>query len=162
MSSNVSNKEIRACRIILGGILPMFTILIGLGTFLTFYSELPNMVTVHFDITRVPTTSVSKLTFGLLMSILLVLSATVCTLTAISKRSFSGNRYLTIVSYAGFFSAISASLMVGSVIIHRGLSNWQDATGPGWWLLAVILIGFAGRSAAIHLAKKIHESVIWS
>jgi drug/metabolite transporter (DMT)-like permease len=157
MSAKASKKVIGTCRAILGAIYPISAILMGVGTYLVFYSELPDMITVHFDITRVPTTSLAKPVFGLLMSSLLVLSAAACTSVAISKKSCPLGDYRTIVSYGGFLSAISACLMVGSVIIHRGLSNWQDATGPGWWLLVVVLAGFAGRSLAMYLASKIHE-----
>jgi hypothetical protein len=158
MSASNSNKSIRSDRIILGALYPILIVLIGLGSYFSFYSDLPSLVTVHFDITRVPTTAVSKLTFGILMSILLVFSAVTCTFIAFSKRVLSIENHLTIVSYGGFLSAISACLMAGTVIIHRDLSHWQDATGPGFWLVAVVLAGISGRAVAIYLTRNIHRS----
>jgi hypothetical protein len=158
MSLKFSNGLISVYQVILGFVYPTAAILAGLGTYLLYYSDLPNRITVHFDITRVPTTSWSKPVFGMVMATILVLSAVACTSIAISKRPFRVGDYQTIVAYGGFISAVVASLMVGAVIIHHGLSNWQDAIGPGWWLFAVILAGFVGRTGALYLAQKIHES----
>ena len=157
MLAKTTKKITSASQMILGIIYPLLTILIGVGTFLVFYSDLPNRITVHFDITRIPTTSLSKPVFGLLLSMVLILSTAACTSVAISKRSYHIGDYRTIVSYGGFLSAVAATLMAGAVIIHHGLSNWQDAIGPGWWILVVVLAGFAGRAVTVYLALKIHE-----
>ena len=147
----------KIAKVTLGVIYPGICLALGLGMIVGAYSDLPNRITVHFDITRVPTTSLPISTFVTLMSTILILSTLACSYIAIQKGPFDLQKYQTVASYGGFFSAISASLMVGAVVIHKGLTNWHHATGPGWWILLVVIAGFAGGGGARYLIKIIHE-----
>jgi len=147
----------KCSKVILGIVYPCLCLIFGLGVFLSFYSDLPSRITVHFDITRVPTTSLPTLFFVILMSTVLVLSVLACSYVASQKKSFDLKKHQKIASYGGFFSAVSASLMLGAAVIHKGLANWQDATGPGWWILLVVIAGFVGAWGAVFLTKKIHK-----
>jgi len=64
-----------------------------------------------------------------------------------------------IASHGGFFLAISAFLTGGAAVIHKGLADWHNATGPGWWLIVVIASGLAGASGARLLTKVIYEQL---
>ena len=154
---NSTKYKEKVAKILLGTVYPVFTLATGIGVFIADYSHLPNRITVHFDITRVPTTSVSTPLFGVLMMTILVIAALACIKVALSKKPIVKMNYRSVASYGGFFSMVSASLMVGAVEIHRDLDNWYDATGPGWWLLLVVFLGFAGAGGAKWLAIIIHE-----
>jgi hypothetical protein len=92
------------------------------------------------------------------MTAILVVAALACILVAISRKPFISVHHRKVASYGGFFSTVTATLMAGAVEIHRGLENWYDAIGPGWWILLVVLVGFTGAIGAKQLAVKIHES----
>ena len=151
-----SSMKIFTARICLGIAYPLLFISVGFWAFFGNYSELPSRITVHFDITRTPTTSLSTPTFGALMLTILIITALACIFVAVKKGKFTPGTYYKIASHSGFFSAVVSSLIVGAVLIHRGLSHWQDAIGPGWWLLLVVCIGFTGATVAKFLAIKIH------
>ena len=154
---NSSGYKEKMAKILLGVAYPVLTLAIGLGVFIAGYSHLPNRITVHFDITRVPTTSLPTPIFGTLMTTILVMAVLACIKVATSRKSIVNINYRTVAFYGGFFSMVTASLMAGAVEIHSGLGNWYDATGPGWWLLLVAFMGLAGAGGAKWLAVKIHE-----
>jgi hypothetical protein len=146
----------KVAKLSLGILYPILALALGLGSFFGEYSELPGRITVHFDITRMPTTSLSTPTFGVLMTTILVISVLACVFIAVKKKSPASKVNHEIASFGGFCSAVVASLMAGAVVIHQGLTNWRDAIGPGWWILLVVFAGFAGASATKFLAIKIH------
>ena len=148
----------KAARVTLGIAIPAFALAAGPAWFYTNYSELPGWITIHFDITRVPTTALPKPALGALLTTIVVLGAVACASVALKQRTSElTSRPRSIARSGGFFASVAASLMAGAVPIHRGLTDRQDATGPGWWILAVVAIGFATAAFSDWLASTIHH-----
>lgn len=144
-------------RLSLGVMYPVLVLALGLGSFFVSYAELPARIAVHFDITRMPTTSLATPTFGILMVAILIIAVFACIFVSGQKGKLDADTYIKIASYGGFFTAVSSSLIAGAVAIHRGLSDWQDATGPGWWILLVVFAGVLGATLTKLLATRIHS-----
>jgi len=145
-------------QIILGLVMPLVTLVTGLGFFFMNYSMLPNRITIHFNTSRVPTTSLPIQEFTILMTTVLLITASICSLVAFSKNKLIVKQHKNIASYGGFFAAVTATMLVGASIIHKRLDNWQDATGPGWFIVIPIILGFAFAFIAARLAAIIHAS----
>ena len=143
-------------QIVLGLVIPLSTLLFGLLSAAMTQSNLPERITVHFDISRVPTTSLPTTTFFCVMLGLLALGAGACLSAALSPRPFGLVDAERLASSGGFVSGISTMLLGGAIEIHCGLAYWQDAVGPGWWILSVVIAGFAGAFIARHLALLAH------
>ncbi len=146
-------------RAVLGVIYPGMCIIAGGGIYLASYSDLPDRITIAFDIHRVAIVSLPTPVFTVLLSVLLGFSVSLCVYSALKKAPLDQVKYERLAGHGGFFSATFACLMGGAMVIHKGLINWQDATGPGWWLLVVALIGFIAAMGARLLAKIIYASV---
>ena len=131
----------------------------GLGTFAVAYPELPKRITVVFDTSRVPWVSMPSTAFAVMMATVFLVTTAMCLYVATRRRSFDLSKYREYVSLAVFLMTISAFLTWGAVVIHRGLEDWQDATGPGWWLILVIFVGYAGGFGAKYITRVIHEQI---
>lgn len=150
-------KHKKTAQFILGVVYPILTLSLGVGYFLAAYSTLPKQISVLFDITRVPITAVPTPIFGATMATVIIISSLICIFVAKSQKTSRFLGYQKIAGYGGFFAVTASFLMVGATKIHRGLEQWSDATGPGWWLLLVIFLGFSGALGAKKLAMIIHK-----
>ncbi len=142
-------------RMLLGVAYPLAVTGTGLGPLWVGYGNLPGEIAVHFDVTRTPTTALSKPILSFMLAALLLVSVSACVFVARQTMPARSTRLLQLAGAGGFFSAVAACLSVLVVTIHKDLADWHDATGPGWWLLLVILFGFAGSAGAQILARKI-------
>jgi hypothetical protein len=114
-----------------------------IGTF-WMWPTLPDLMSVHFTIARVPTTSVSTW---------IVVSA-LCSITGLTailgmywtRKPVAGDR----LPFTGFLAWASMALLLCLEVVHIGVPNWQDVIGPGLWLLAP---GVLGMAAAVALRR---------
>jgi hypothetical protein len=146
-------------KLVLGVVYPVFCLTLGLGACVATYSDLPNRITIAFDTARVPIVSIPTPVFVVAMSVVLMFSVSICSYIAMQKKPFRLIKFQSLASHGGFFSVVSAVLMWGATVIHKGLTDWQNATGPGWWLLLVIVAGLAGAGGSKYLATVIHEKL---
>lgn len=146
-------------RLTLGVVYPAICLSLGLGTYLPAYSDLPERITVVFDTSRMPIVSIPASVFIAIMSAVLLVSASICCNIAAKRRPFNLAKFQMLASHGGFFLTVSAILTWGAAVIHKGLTDWHNATGPGWWLILVIALGLAGASAAKYLTKVIYEQL---
>jgi len=149
----------KMARLTLGVVYPAICLALGLGTYVAAYSDLPKRITVVFDTSRAPMVSIPASVFIAMMSAVLFVSASICCYIAAQRRPFNLANFQKIASHGGFFLAISAFLTGGAAVIHKGLADWHNATGPGWWLIVVIASGLAGASGARLLTKVIYEQL---
>jgi len=146
-------KRKKLAQLLLGLIIPLTIVTSGLGYFLFNYATLPARITIHFNTSRVPTTSLPIMGFTIMMVTILLIATIACSLVAFSKKVQIINNHKDIASYGTFFSVVVSTLLVGTTIIHKNLNNWQDATGPGWYIVIPIILGFGFSFIAIKLAK---------
>ncbi len=134
----------------LGVVLPAAFAIVGATPYLLYGGDLPRRLTVVFSISRTPMTSAPAGVVLASLAAIVLAACLTCVVLAFGRRR-SGDGRERIGSVAGFFGATSAVLLGGSVWIHRGLDDWTDAIGPGWFILIPIVSGFASAALAERL-----------
>lgn len=126
-------------RLVLGVGIPAVMLVVGLGSFLAYRSELPDRVATSYD--GPGGTPDYSMTLGqlLLVSIItMTLGIMPCVAIALTRRKLHQCLILTMSFCGAVLGAVGAMLPVVTVINQRGLEHWQDARLPSSLLIAMI------------------------
>lgn len=145
-------------RWLLGLALPALVLAIAYGPLLAYRSELPARFASHFSLSGVPDDSMTARGFVVVMSLMTGLGLAVCVGVALYKRR-THPAVCPLVAFNGaFVGGLGALILALSVVTQRGLTDWREAEGPGWWLLPLVAVSMGLGALAAFLASQ-RESV---
>lgn len=141
-------------RSLLGLVLPVLVVVMGYGPIVLDSSELPARYASHFGFSGAPDDSMTSGTFIVVMSIMIGFGLIACVGVALLRRPVHAAISPFIGFMGAFLAALGASILGWTVETQRGLENWHDADGPGWWLLAMVAGSVTLGGLAAYLATQ--------
>jgi len=127
----------RTARWLLGLALPMVILIGGYGPLLLYRGELPARLASHFNLEGVPDGSMTLTGFTLATGSMVAVGILLCLAVAITRRASRGFLYPLLGYLGGFIASLGAAIAAWTFLGHRGLENWQEASAPGWQVLAL-------------------------